>query len=197
MKRRYLIVSLFAIAFFVMAASAFGQISSPSKTIAVTPQAASTVSAKRTTGKRKTRTETVDNNETITVHKSKGGVTANRTSSTPQPAIANPKKIKHFIGGSDDGSSIRPASGDISTSETRKARAGVEPKKTREQDIEVENDETHWVGHDRTKRGQTVGSKTIRSPRPATTRVKKSPTSTGDQPEMTRTKPRKRAVRHK
>lgn len=197
MERRYLIVSLFAVALFEMAATAFGQISSPSKTTAVTPQATNTVSKKRTTGKRKTRTETVDNNETITVHKSKRGGTTNRTSTTQQPVTADPRRIKHFIGGSDDGQSIRPASGDTSTSETQKDPAGVEPKKTRNQDIEVENDETHWVGHDRTKRGQTLGPETVQSPRPATTRVKKSPTSSGDQPEMQRTKPRKRLVRPK
>lgn len=194
MKRRYLIVSLFAAVLFVLAVESFGQNSSPSRKAAVKPKATDTASANRTSGKRKARTETVDNNETITIHKSRGRSTANRTSSTSQPITADPKKIKHFIGGSDDGQSIRPASGDTSTSETQKAPAGVEPKKTRNQDIEVENDETHWVGHDRTKRGQTVRPKTIQSPRPATKQGKKTRPSTGDQPEMTRTKPRRRAV---
>lgn len=74
---------------------------------------------------RKTRTETVDNNETITVHRSSSG-------------------------GATQGRSVNSTS-------------VVKPKRPRNQDIEVENDETHWVGHDRTKRVTTANNSTLNS----------------------------------
>ncbi len=134
--RRLVAVSI--VMMFLLACAAYSQSTPTSTGIKRSVKAKPSQNRSTRTSNRRTRTETVDNNETITVH---GG---------------NKKSA-----------------------------------------IEVENDETHWVGHDKTKRVKTVRPKTIRSPRTAASRIKKAPTSTGDQPELQRTKQRKRGGRIK
>ena len=78
------------------------------------------------------RTETVNNNETITIsgRKPKTGTAAHRTS-VSTPAKVNPRK----------------------------------PRNPRNQDIEVENDETHLVGHNRKKGAGSVNRPTQSQPK--------------------------------
>lgn len=90
----------------------------------------------------------------------------------PRPTTPlTPKKVKTFIGGTDDGSSIRPASAGSNTAPTQNTPASVNRRRPRNQDIEVENDETHWVGHDRTKRVRTTNNSTANRSKPKKTRT--------------------------
>ncbi|MBK6749803.1 MAG: hypothetical protein KA956_01790 [Pyrinomonadaceae bacterium] len=94
-----------------------------------------------------------------------------RKGAKPRPTTPlTPKKVKTFIGGTDEGSSIRPASAGSSTAATQSTPASVN-RRPRNQDIEVENDETHWVGHDRTRRVRTINNSTANRSTPKKTRT--------------------------
>lgn len=113
------------------------------------------------------RTSSVSNNETITIsgRKPKTNTAAHRTSPNVPTTPLKPKKIKQFIGGTDDGSSIRPAGGVATTTATPNIPANVNLRKVKKQDIEVENDETHFVGHDRKKRTGLTNKPTVKPKR--------------------------------
>ena len=125
----------------------------------------------------KLRTETVDNNETITIsgRKPKTNNAAHRTTPNVSTTTLAPKKIKPYIGGTDDGSSIRPAGAGSNTAATQSTPASGNRIRTRNQDIEVENDETHWVGHDRTRRVRTTNNLTANRSTPKKTNRRVAP----------------------
>ena len=143
-----------------------------------TASASTSVSPSATPKKRpKARTETVNNNETITIsgRKPKTNNAAHRTTPNVPTTTLAPKKIKPFIGGSDDGSSIRPASAGSNTAAKQSTPASVNRRRPRNQDIEVENDETHWVGHDRTRRVRTTNNLTANRSTPKKTNRRVAP----------------------
>ena len=99
-----------------------------------TASASTSVSPSATPKKRpKARTETVNNNETITIsgRKPKTNNAAHRTTPNVPTTTLAPKKIKPFIGGSDDGSSIRPASAGSNTAAKQSTPASVNRRRPR------------------------------------------------------------------
>lgn len=128
---RHKIFAVCVAMFILSTGAAYSQLMPTTMGVKKTVRSRSTKTKAPRTSNRKTRTETVNNNESITIH-----------------------------------------------------------GRTKKSAIEVENDETHWVGHDRIRHGRSKKSKSIKTRRPTGKRIKKSRPSTGDQPEMTRTKPR-------
>lgn len=168
MKGRILVISMVIATIFVAEfalrtdAASVGSLISPSATPRKRPKA---------------RTETVNNNETITIsgRKPKTNNAAHRTTPNVPTTTLTPKKVKPFIGGTDDGQSIRPASAASNTAAKQSTPASVNRRRPRNQDIEVENDETHWVGHDRTRRVRTTNNSTANRSTPKKTNRRVAP----------------------